>query len=138
MNLYKYFTRPEQLVGYENRFRVPSLAYELAEDGEITWKQAEPYIMKDPWLAYEYARDVLERRWPKAEPYIMKDPESACMYAHHILKHRWPEAEPYIMKDPESAYWYAVRVLKRRWPEAEPNIMKDPNSWNAYRKFFEL
>jgi len=111
MNIYKYFTRPEQLDGYENRFRIPSLAYEAAQNGEITWKQAEPYIMKDPELAY--------------------------LYAFGNLNHRWPEAEPYIMKNPWWAYWYAHDILKRRWPEAEPYIMKNP-WWNQYRSRFNL
>jgi len=134
MNFYKYFTRPEQLDGYENRFRIPGLAYQAAQTGEITWKQAEPYIMKDPKWAFRYALHILNHRWPEAEPYIMKDPWWAYGYARNALQCRWPEAEPYIMKDPWSAYLYARHVLKRRWPEAEQYIMKDPEWWDEYKE----
>ena len=138
MNLYKYFTHPEQLDGYENRIRIPDIAYRAAENGEITWEQAEPYIMKDPRSACWNALVVLKHRWPEAEQYIVKDPWWTYWYAYNILKHRWPEAEPYIMKDPRSAYLYVFRVIKRRWPKAEPHIMKDLKRWNKYKRAFGL
>jgi len=138
MNIYKYFTYPEQLVGYENRLRIPDIAYRAAENGEITWEQAEPYIMKDPRSACLYALNALQCRWPEAEPYIMADPESAYTYARFVLQRRWPEAEPYIIKDPKCLYWYAHGVLMDRWPEAEPYIMKDLKWWGLYKRTFDL
>ena len=82
MNLYSKHTNPESLYGYADRFKIPGLAYEEAERTG-NWKEAEPYIMKDPYYAYEYAMHVRN-------------------------KGRWPEAEPYIMKSPKWAYWYAM------------------------------
>ena len=32
----------------------------------------EPYILKNPTLAYNYARDVIKGRWPEAERYIAR------------------------------------------------------------------
>jgi len=138
MNIYKYFMHPEQLDGYTNRIRIPEIAYNAARNGEITWKQAEPYIVKDPKWAYLYALNVLKCRWPEAERYIMKDPKWAYFYASLVLKRRWPKAEPYIMKDPWWAYRYTADVLNRRWPEAEPYIMKDPGTWAEYKQVFNL
>ena len=76
MNLYSKHTNPETLYGYKDRFEIPSFAY---EEARLTgnWKEAEPYIMKDPGYAFLYARDVIEGRWKEAEPYIMKNPFSA-------------------------------------------------------------
>ena len=91
------------------------------------WPEAEPYIMKDPHIAYLYANDLMEgKRWPEAEPYIMKDPSIASNYATNVIKGRWPEAEPYIMKHPGNASHYATYVIKGRWSEAEPYIIENP------------
>ena len=87
---------------------------------------------KDPWAAYEYARDMLTARWPAAEPVIMRKPRPAYMYALKVIKGRWPEAEPRIMRDPEYAYEYARYVIRGRWPEAEPAIMQDQDPGWAY------
>ena len=37
------------------------------------WLEAEPYIMKNPQYAYNYAINVLKRRWLEAEPFIFQD-----------------------------------------------------------------
>lgn len=100
------------------------------------WRKAEPYIIKDPELAYKYARDVLKERWPEAEPYIMKDPEWAYYYAFNIVHRRWPEAEPIIMTHPYWAYRYALYVLMNRWPEYEAYMVRkasaNPNPMDDY------
>ena len=137
MNLYDLHSNPEQLHGYSTKeYRVPELAYELAEKRPDLRSKLEPTIMKITKYAYWYAKSILKRPWPEAEPYIMKDPGYAYYYALYILERPWPEAEPYIMKDPYYAYAYARYILRRRWPEAEPYIMKDANSWNLYKKRF--
>jgi len=82
MNLYKYHNNPEQLDGYEKRaFRVPELAYDLAMEKGKRVPEAEPAIMRNPYLAYHYAREVIGDRWPEAEPVIMRDPKLAYWYA---------------------------------------------------------
>ena len=113
MNLYEYHTNPETLYGYKDRFKIPLFAWEEAERTG-NWTEAEPYIMKDPYYAYMYARDIRKKgRWKEAEPYIMKDPSSAFLYARWVIGDRWTEAEPYIMKNPFSAYNYKefIRAL---------------------------
>ena len=114
----------------------PYLAYQYAKDIiKGRWPEAEPDIMKYPKQAYQYAEVVIKGRWPEAEPVIMKDPYAALQYAKYVIKGRWPEAEPYIMKDPKQAYQYAEYVIKGRWPEAEPVIMKDPKQACQYAKY---
>lgn len=50
------------------------------------------------------SRAIYYERWTEAEQYIMKDPELAYFYAKNIIKGRWPEAEPYIMQT-YSKWW---------------------------------
>ena len=139
MSLYDLHSNLEVLYGFDIApYKMPELAYELAVKNPELRPKLEPVIMKDPHLAYEYARNVLKRRWSGAEPSIMKHPGYACLYAKYVLKGPWPEFEPYIMKDPKMAYYYAKDILKRRWPEAEPYIKKDPIWWNIYKKAFKL
>jgi len=138
MNLYNLHSNPKELYGFDVApYKMPELAYELANTNPELRPKLEPAIMKDPKYAYYYVRDVLKRPWPEAEPVIIKDPTVAADYASDVLKRRWPDAEPYIMKDPQWAYSYVRSVLKRAWPEAEPYIMKDPIWWNQYKKMFK-
>jgi len=104
----------------------PSMAVNYAKNViKGRWKAAELIIMKDPYYAFQYAAEVIKGRWEEAEPYIMKLSNPAYRYAVEILGHRWKEAEPIIMKHPFSAYNYARNVIKGRWEEAEPYLMKD-------------
>jgi len=88
------------------------------------WIEAEPAIMKDPYVAAHYAMVVLKRRWPEAEPYIMTDAWNITGYASKVIKGRWLEAEPYILKSGSSfVVEYATSVIKHRWPEGEKAIL---------------
>ena len=49
--------------------------------------ESEPYIVKHPGWASEYARDVIKGRWPEAEPYILN---SRNVYAIEIYKDAFP------------------------------------------------
>lgn len=40
--------------------------------------------MKDPFVAYKYARLVLKKRWPEAEPFIYKDKKTSEFYKEHF------------------------------------------------------
>jgi hypothetical protein len=42
----------------------------------------EAVISKDPYLAYQYARDVIQGRWPEGESAIARDPRWAREYAN--------------------------------------------------------
>jgi hypothetical protein len=123
------------------------LAYKFYEKTKQRSPELEPIIMKDPYIAYDYAVYVIQGRWKEAEPYIMKDPDRAYQYTLNIIngnikdgdvKIRWPEAEPYIMKNPDFAYDYAVYVIKGRWKEAEETIKKYPYHWDRYKQLFKL
>lgn len=63
-------------------------------------KQNPPGAVTYAWKTFD------DRRWPEAEPFIMKHPEAACNYAVFNLHERWPEAEPYIKKDKKSWKFY--------------------------------
>jgi hypothetical protein len=50
----------------------------------LPWKLSDKQIqaiVKYPDLAFQYAIRI-HKRWPEAEPYIMKDPWVATEYAH--------------------------------------------------------
>jgi hypothetical protein len=47
--------------------------------------KAEEVIIKDPYYAYEYARDVLKQRWLEAEPMIMSNPDTAESYTRFVI-----------------------------------------------------
>ena len=113
----------------------PLLAYEYARDIiQGRFPEGEAFIAKDPPSAYEYARDVIEGRFPEAEAFIAKDPWLAYRYALYIIKGRFPEAEAVIAKNPKWAYEYARDVIKGRFPEAEEAIAKDPKWAYWYAK----
>jgi hypothetical protein len=99
----------------------------------------KPIIMRHPYHAYKFARDVIGGRWIEAEPYIIRSPEWSFCYAQGVMKCRWREAEPRIMTDPYSIYRYAHDVIKERWIEAEKYMRNDHKGWwNAYRSLFKL
>jgi len=112
----------------------PALMYNYADANHKRFREFEPYIMKDPDSASNYAIEILKRRWPAAEKYIVKSPDGAYLYSWLILKRRWPAAEKYIMKDPEYSSHYAINVIKGRWPEAEHRIMKSPEGACEYAR----
>ena len=65
------------------------------------------------WLVW-YSRDVIKGRWPEADPIIIREPYLAYHYAKDVIKGRWPEAESKIMKD---TYWgtlYLINVVNNQ------------------------
>lgn len=108
-------------------------------------------IKKFPELAYLYARAFIRGRFIEAEPYMMKDPFRAYMYAKFVLSQdaewtaeenhkggRWPEAEPYIMKDIEISLYYAEGVIGGRFIDAEPIIRQNEYWWDKYKSEFGI
>ena len=122
MDLYQYYSHPEQLNRYADADDiVPSRIYANAKSGvELTPKQINT-IAKNAKYAYEYAYYVLDRAWPKSEDAISKDATYAYYYARNVLKSPWPKGEDAIAKDAYYAFHYAYYVLKlpeeqaRRW-----------------------
>ena len=108
-------------------------------------------ISGSSYYALQYAINITKGRWKEAEPYIMKDPHDAYYYAKTILSKdpewckisghkngRWPDAEPYIIKEPYFAAEYAKYILNERWSDAESYIMKDEEEWEEYKDHFEI
>ena len=135
INLYNLHTNPEQLEGYENRLRVPKMAYEYGKKYGFT-DELVSAVAKHPEWAYVYAYRVIKGRFPEGEPAIATDPNAAYHYANLFIKDRWPEAEPVIATNPFTAYAYALRVIKDRWPEAEPVIATNPIWAEKYERDF--
>jgi hypothetical protein len=109
------------------------------QDKRITY--LEKKIIKNPELAYVYARDVINKRWLEAEKGIAKYPNLIYEYAKNVIKNRWPqdeeigkEAESNIINDKFSSYNYARFVIKDRFPEAESVLIKDPQYAYLYAK----
>jgi hypothetical protein len=97
----------------------PHEAYIKCE-GKIN-KDLEPYLIKDPYYAYLYARDV-KGRWIEAEPIIINS-VWAYYYARNVIKGRWIEAEQHIINDSASVYLYARDIIKGKLPENMHNMM---------------
>jgi hypothetical protein len=115
--LFNLYNKPEEMAGYENRFRIPKLAYEWClKHGRNN--ELERHIATDPKWAYHYARYIIKGRWPEGETVIATDPVNAYLYACMLIKDRWAEAESTIATDPQLAYYYARYVIKDCWPEA--------------------
>lgn len=73
----------------------------------IKTKDRLEQLKQNPLEAVEYAwRKFNDLRWPEAEPFIMKHPRAAANYAAFNLGERWPEAEPYIKKDKRAWMFY--------------------------------
>lgn len=65
---------------------------------------AQYFLSKDPeWMGQPGHENG---RWPEAEPYIMKDSYSAYNYAKGVIQGRWLEAEPYIKQNKDDWYRY--------------------------------
>ena len=108
MNLYDFHTNPEQLEGYENRLRVPMMAYEYGTQHGFT--------------------DELVSA-------VAKHPKSAFEYAYYIIKGRFPEGEATIAKNPQWAFFYAAEIIEGRFPEGEAAMSKDPHWASRYNDF---
>jgi hypothetical protein len=66
----------------------------------IKTKDRLEQLKQNPLQAVKYAWRTFESRtWPEAEPFIMKHPQAAANYAIFNTHERWPEAEQYIKKD---------------------------------------
>ena len=120
-------------------YKDPDKAAAWAIKHQQRFPEAEPYIAKDPYWAYRYARDVLKGRWPEVEATIATSPH-VCKYAKDVIKGRWPEGEEAIANQlPLSlrtslSFYYARGVIKGRWPEAEAAIATDPGFAHLYAR----
>lgn len=121
LNLYRFHSRPQQLMGYADAMKIPSIAWEMAKSGAEK-RKLEHLWATDPYYAYRYAQDVIKKPWPPGEAAIAKDTKWAYGYAHFVIKKPWPPGEKAIAGDAESAYRYARQVIKGPWPPGEAAI----------------
>lgn len=115
-----------------------------AEVLNYRWLPAEKVIAKSACNSYQYAKkfknDFPSRRFELGEKSILKDPWYAVFYAKEILNGRWSEAETEILngKYDFPILDYAIDVLKARWPEGEDRLKKSHYHWNKYIEHFNL
>lgn len=79
----------------------------IKKDPSYAVMYAKHILSKDPEWTSQPGHD--NGRWPDAEPYIMKDPFQTFRYARDVIKGRLPEAETYIMKDED--FWSKYKQL---------------------------
>ena len=69
----------------------PEEAYYKCLDNYRRDKELELIIIKDPYYAYQYARDLIKKRWIEAENIISTDSWYAYLYAENVIQGKLPE-----------------------------------------------
>ena len=82
-------------------------------------------IAKDPWVSYEYAKNVLKEPFKTDEKIIASWSFTSLLYAKEILKNQFPLGEKAILKSAIDSVRYATLIRKTRWEEAESIIARD-------------
>ena len=159
LDLYRYYDYASNLIGHDTQHLImPDKLWRFYCDHMEDLSDAEnrrrypeymKQIIKEPQIAYRYAKEKLTSRWPEAEPYIMKDPQYSVDYTINVInrdKHpyrdkmeRWDDAEPYILAGPVDYIWnYIQLVIKDVWPEAEERLRTSPSIWSWYQSSYIL
>jgi hypothetical protein len=135
MNLYKFYTNPDELLHFtEAAHHIPAVVWDTHNKNPEQLKSREAVLAKDPEIACTYATKVLKGRFPAGEPAIATNPKTAYTYATKVLKGRFPEGEPAIAKDADEywyglprAYFYAKEILNGSWSGAakDKNVASD-------------
>jgi len=101
--------------------------------------ELEPYISKDAYSSYSYARYVIKSRWEIAEPVISKDAFYSYCYAKDVIKGRFILGEPAISQDAQCIFWYAINIIKGRLPDFMHNqmILENNTYTKKYVKFIQ-
>ena len=97
----------------------PMLAWPIYWPDKEEIKKREHLWLKNPWLAFVYANEVLDSRWPEAEAIIATNPNASFSYAKYVIKGRWPKGEKAIVAIPVFARMYANLFDLRFDPESE-------------------
>jgi hypothetical protein len=137
MNLYKYHTNPEKLIGgetpylysIEEAFRY--LMYEHPDD-ELRLS-IEKVIAKDPHKSLMYAEHT-NKPFPLGEPEIATDSNWSYYYAKLVGPFKL--GEPAMAKNPATAFHYATQILKNRFVAGEQSL-KTSGWWDHYNDFLE-
>jgi hypothetical protein len=82
-------------------------------------------IVRDPWLTYRYARDVVGGEVKgDFEDIIFLVPDYGCYYVTEILKKPLPRKEDIISKWPYCFLNYVKNVLRDRLKQGEDNLIR--------------
>ena len=93
--------------------------------------------IESAYLAYHYAKDVLNGPFPEGEPAIAKICYYSLEYATEVLHGLFPAGEAAIAKHGTLAAFYAMQY-KGRWPEAEPAIANSERAYNYAKHVLKL
>jgi len=92
-------------------------------------------IAKDPYLTYEYAREIVKRKIKKEwENILAQDSYCAYFYVSNILHEPFPKGEDSIVKDYWCSYYYARVVLRGPFIKGEDTIARNPKYAYGYVK----
>jgi hypothetical protein len=142
MNLYRYYNRPKELMGWEFRQEIPAIVVNKLVKGN-TASQVDPTldrvdqinrlspqvlrgIAENAELSYLFARFGIKGPWKPGEAAIAQDPTFAYKYAANVLYKRFPQGEKAIATDPINSFDYAASVIHGPWPAGEKAIAQDP------------
>jgi hypothetical protein len=106
MDLYKFYSKPAELLGAKEKKYLPWGAFEQATKGKKLNARQLAAIASHPRYAYLYAINFIQGRWPEGEAVIASDPFYAYYYALYVIKDRWPEGEATIYSNPVLADEY--------------------------------
>lgn len=137
LDLYKFYSKPEELLGYDQSKNFPWNILDLAKRGVKLSNEQVNNLASDPRYAYHYAQEVFRRPWPPGERAIAGSPTWAYWYAYAVIKRPWPPGEAAIASNPRYAYMYAKFVIGRPWPPGEAAIAGDPHWREEYEKFLK-
>jgi len=93
-------------------------------------------IVKDPWLTYYYAGNIVKGKikdeW---EDILIQSIYMSYAYAYNVLKGPFPKGEKIFAKNDGYSYSYAKEILKGRFIEGEEVIVSKEFWLNKYKTF---
>ena len=100
--------------------------------GANTKEKIEAKILQHPYVAAQYAEEIIGGKWPEAEDIILTNGHALFHYVQYVIKGRWKKAEKIIYTNAEllCKYLSALPYTKKknkRWIEAEDAILKSKN-----------
>jgi hypothetical protein len=124
LNIYEFFDKPEELIGYEIRQSiVPKFAYETILETGVIDSELEKIISRSAVYSVMYSENILQNPFTIGEHSISLNPRQSLRYARNVLKGRFIEGEFMIASQLSTAILYARHVLKGRFELAENLIL---------------
>jgi len=149
MNLYKYYSSPDELIGYDKQLSVPTIAFKQVTNTDY-WRgptearmavdvihKYQTVLGKDPNIAYRTAKiyqncttkdGLSEQLWPRrgaVEQHMATDPESIAYYTSDVLGIVAPEYFDQILKaKPETLNEYLGQFEFKDMVKKYPDFVK--------------